>query len=93
MVKYWYKKGDKSRGVGWVYASRGGVNAGSARWLYKKPGGAWKVGAGWKKAKNEGSFVQTHWGRGGHSGPMFPRGTQICTQYKGLSTKACVKLA
>lgn len=35
VVRYWYKKGAESRGVGWVYASRGSVNAGSARWLYK----------------------------------------------------------
>ncbi|QBR04527.1 hypothetical protein D7Y56_00250 (plasmid) [Streptomyces sp. S501] len=39
-----------------------------------------------------GTFVETSWGRDGHTGPVYPRGTRICVQFKGLSTKACVTL-
>ncbi|MFJ8255631.1 hypothetical protein [Streptomyces sp. NPDC094466] len=31
-------------------------------------------------------------GRDGHTGPKYPSGTQVCVQFKGLSTKACVTL-
>ncbi|MFJ1838943.1 hypothetical protein ACIOJ9_34400 [Streptomyces sp. NPDC088175] len=92
VVFHWHKRGAKSRGVGWVYASREGVRSGTARWMVKKPGGTWKVGGGWKRARRVDSFVETSWGRDGHTGPKYPRGTQVCVQFRGLSTKACVTL-
>ncbi|WP_406466368.1 hypothetical protein OHB07_39015 (plasmid) [Streptomyces sp. NBC_00111] len=93
VAHYWYKRGSSARGVGWVYASREGVRSGTARWLVKKPGGAWKTGGGWKRAgRVGGTFVETSWGRDGHTGPEYPRGTRICVQFKGLSAKACVTL-
>ncbi|MEV2262783.1 hypothetical protein AB0J13_29460 [Streptomyces anulatus] len=92
VAHYWYKRGSSARGVGWVYASREGVRSGTARWLVKRPGGAWKTGGKWKAAKRIGSFVETSWGRDGHTGPKYPRGTKVCVQFKGLSTKACVTL-
>nr|PPQ62023.1 hypothetical protein C5F59_39285 [Streptomyces sp. QL37] len=39
-----------------------------------------------------GTFVETSWGRDGHTGPVYPRGTRICVQFKGLSTKAAAGL-
>ncbi|MDQ0693581.1 hypothetical protein [Streptomyces sp. W4I9-2] len=69
-----------------MYASREGVRSGTARWLVKRPGGTWK------RAKRIGSFVETSWGRDGHTGPKYPRNTKVCVQFKGLSTKACVTL-
>ncbi|MFI1532317.1 hypothetical protein [Streptomyces griseus] len=92
VVHHWHKRGSSARGVGWVYASREGVRSGTARWLVKKPGGSWKAGGGWKRAHRVGSHVETSWGRDGHTGPKYPRGTKVCTQFKGLSTKACVTL-
>ncbi|MEJ8632083.1 hypothetical protein [Streptomyces sp. MS2.AVA.5] len=95
MVKYWHKKGSQQRGVGWVYASRGGVKKGagySARWVYKKPGGSWKAGARWKKTVNHGTFNEASWGSDGHTGPRYPRSTRICVQFTGVRTQACVTL-
>lgn len=93
VAHYWYKRGSTARGVGWVYASREGVRSGTARWLIKKPGGTWKTGGGWKRAAGVGgTFAETSWGRDGHTGPVYPRGTRICIEFKGLSTKACVTL-
>ncbi|MER5556785.1 hypothetical protein ABT001_34925 [Streptomyces sp. NPDC002793] len=93
VAHYWYKRGSTARGVGWVYASREGVRSGTARWHVKKPGGTWKAASGWKRAARVGgNFVETSWGRDGHTGPVYPRGTRICVQFKGLSTKACVTL-
>ncbi|WP_257138745.1 hypothetical protein [Streptomyces sp. rh34] len=92
VVHHWHKRGSSARGVGWVYASREGVRSGTARWLVKKPGGTWKTGGGWKRASRVGSFVETSWGRDGHTGPKYPSGTKLCVQFKGLSTKACVTL-
>lgn len=52
-----------------------------------------KAGSGWKRAgRVGGTFVETSWGRDGHTGPVYPRGTRLCVQFKGLSTKACVTL-
>ncbi|WP_329151214.1 hypothetical protein OG275_38260 (plasmid) [Streptomyces niveus] len=92
VVKYWYKQGSASRGVGWVYASRNGVRSGALRWHVKTPGGSWKVGAGWKRAVSRGGFVEASWGKDGHTGPKYPRNTRICSEYRGLATKACVTL-
>ncbi|MET8661386.1 hypothetical protein [Streptomyces griseus] len=92
VVHHWHKRGSSARGVGWVYASREGVRSGTARWLVKKPGGTWKTGGKWKRASRVGSHVETSWGRDGHTGPKYPSGTKVCTQFKGLSTKACVTL-
>ncbi|MFE7057170.1 hypothetical protein ACFVAO_18380 [Streptomyces californicus] len=92
VVHHWHKRGSTARGVGWVYASREGVRTGTARWLVKKPGGAWKTGGGWKRAARVGSFVETAWGRDGHTGPTYPRGSRICVEFRGLETKACVTL-
>ncbi|MFJ8644374.1 hypothetical protein [Streptomyces sp. NPDC093610] len=85
MAHYWYKRGSSARGVGWVYASREGVRSGTARWLVKKPGGTWKAGSGWKRAGQVGgTFAETSWGRDGHTGPVYPRGTQVA-----CSSRAC----
>ncbi|MEH0564421.1 hypothetical protein QBA37_35205 [Streptomyces silvae] len=94
VAHYWYKRGSSARGVGWVYASREGARSGTACWLVKKPGGIWKAASGWKRAARptNGTFVQTSWGRDGHTGLVYPRGTQVCVQFKGLSTKGCVSL-
>ncbi|MEU4181023.1 hypothetical protein [Streptomyces sp. NPDC026589] len=92
VAHYWYKRGSASRGVGWVYASNEGVRSGTARWLVKKPGGTWKTGGGWKRAKRVTDFVEVSWGRDGHTGPKYPAGTKLCVQFKGLSTKGCVTL-
>lgn len=79
--------------MGWVYASREGVRADTARWLFKKPGDTWKTGGVWKRAgRVGGTFAETSWGRDGHTGPVYPRGTRICVQFKGLPTMACVSL-
>ncbi|MFE7451469.1 hypothetical protein [Streptomyces griseus] len=92
VVHHWHKRGSSARGVGWVYASREGVRSGTARWLVKQPGGTWKTGGGWKRAHRVGSHVETSWGRDGRTGPKYPRGTKVCVQFKGLSTKACMTL-
>ncbi|MFI8200908.1 hypothetical protein ACIF6K_31045 [Streptomyces sp. NPDC085942] len=92
VVHHWYKRGSTARGVGWVYASREGVRSGTARWTVKAPGSPWKTGGGWKRAHRVGSHVETAWGRDGHTGPKYPRGTKVGVQFRGLSTKACVTL-
>ncbi|MEU3433137.1 hypothetical protein [Streptomyces sp. NPDC006863] len=92
VVHHWHRSGAQARGVGWVYASRQGVRSGTARWLVKAPGAAWKIGGGWKRATRTGSFVEASWGRDGHTGPKYPRGTKLCVEFRGLSTKACVTL-
>ncbi|MEV7659902.1 hypothetical protein AB0O39_37805 [Streptomyces anulatus] len=92
VVHHWHKRGSSSRGVGWVYASREGVRSGTARWLVKKPGGTWKTGGGWKRAKRINNFVEVHWGKDGHTGPKYPKNSRICIEFKGLSKKACVTL-
>jgi hypothetical protein len=99
VAKTWHQKGSTKRGVSWVYASLGRPAKGktySARWLYKTPGGSWKVGEGWKKTRrggeDTGAFVETWWGSDGHTGPRFPRKTRLCTEFRGISTKACVTL-
>ncbi|MGW5802786.1 hypothetical protein ACWFQ7_33460 [Streptomyces bacillaris] len=93
VVHHWHKHGASSRGVGWVYASREGVRSGTARWLVKTPGGSWKVGGGWKRAVSTGgNFVEATWGKDGHTGPKYPKGSRICVEYRGLAAKACVTL-
>ncbi|MDX2692190.1 hypothetical protein [Streptomyces ipomoeae] len=95
VIKYWYKKGSKSRGVSWVYTDKG-TNSNKtlyARWLYQKPGGKLRVAKSWKKSKDRGPYVSVDWYAGGdHKGPIFPKGTKICTQFKGV-TKFCKTLA
>ncbi|MEU5372496.1 hypothetical protein ABZ362_26605 [Streptomyces sp. NPDC005951] len=42
-----------------------------------------------------GSFVETSWGRDGHTGPKYPKNTKntkVCVEFRGLSTTACVQL-
>ncbi|WP_411082581.1 hypothetical protein [Streptomyces sp. cmx-18-6] len=92
VVYHWHKRGAKVRGVSWVYASNERVKSGTARWIVKKPGGKWKTGGKWKKAVHKGGFVETTWGRAGHTGPKYPRGTKICAEFRKLTTKACVTL-
>ncbi|MGW4180420.1 hypothetical protein [Streptomyces rubiginosohelvolus] len=92
VVHHWHRRGAQARGVGWVYASREGVRSGTARWLVKAPGAAWKTGGGWKAATRTGSFVEASWGRDGHTGPKYPRGSKVCVEFRGLTTKACVTL-
>lgn len=81
MAHYWYERGSSARGVGWVHASREGVRSGTARWLVKKPGRTWKTGGAWKRAGRVDTFVETSWGRDGHTGPMYPRGTRMCIEF------------
>ncbi|MEV5259907.1 hypothetical protein AB0L02_17855 [Streptomyces anulatus] len=52
----------------------------------------WKTGGGWKAAVRKSVFVESSWGRDGHTGPKYPKSTKVCIQFKGLSTKACVTL-
>ncbi|MGW8760981.1 hypothetical protein ACWGN5_00620 [Streptomyces sp. NPDC055815] len=99
VVEYWHNQGASQRGIGWVYASKKPARKGvvySARWTYKAPGKAWKIGGGWKKAdltqSSNGFFAAVWWGRGGHTGPLVPKGTQVCTQYKGERTSTCLTL-
>ncbi|MER5973433.1 hypothetical protein ABT112_27525 [Streptomyces sp. NPDC002055] len=99
VVEYWYKKGSHSRGVGWIYAGKDNPAAGKtyyARWLYKKPGGSWKVGKSWRKGtkvhNSSESWIEVDWGRGGHTGPKFPRNTKIAIQFKGSGTKRAATL-
>ncbi|MFI0005771.1 hypothetical protein ACH4NR_37045 [Streptomyces globisporus] len=92
VVHHWHRRGAQARGVGWVYASREGVRSGTARWLVKKPGDTWKTGGGWKRANRVGTFVETSWGRDGHTGPKYPRGSKLCVEFRGLTTKACITL-
>lgn len=92
MVHHWHRRGVDTRGVGWVYPSRGGVRSGTARRLVKKPGAAWKTGGGWKPVTLVGRHMETSWGRDGHTGPKYPRDARMCVDFRGLSTTACVTL-
>ncbi|MFJ7201054.1 MULTISPECIES: hypothetical protein [unclassified Streptomyces] len=70
-----------------------------ARWSYQKPGGGTKS-SGWKKAgwtgdngRAPGVAVEALWGHGERAGgPKFPKGTLLCTQFKGSKQKACLRL-
>ncbi|MEU0061254.1 hypothetical protein [Streptomyces sp. NPDC006334] len=94
-MNYWYKKGSSSRGVEWVYASKDTQSNKTfyARWTYKKPGGKTHVGKGWKKAAPQGTgstrYMGVSWYAGKHQGPVFPKNTKICIEFKGYSTKSC----
>jgi hypothetical protein len=99
--QYWFNEGSKTRRVNAVEAGKfNSVNKTTtyyARWLYKKPGGGTQVGGGWRKAKiykRNGQLVAwAVWGKyDSYTGKAFPKGTLICTQYKGSSQKACKKL-
>ncbi|MFI6415425.1 hypothetical protein [Streptomyces sp. NPDC050585] len=97
VVEYWYRPGSRSRGVDFVYASRSPVSTRAAyyaRWTYRAPGKAVKVGGGWKRAAVvDGRFAEAHWGQGArHKGPTVPAGTVVCTHYEGSSHSACVTL-
>ncbi len=99
VTKYSYRQGSTQRRVDWVYASLGRPAKGrvyAARWVYKRPGGSWKVGGSWKRPRHRGegagAFVETWWGSGGHAGPHLPQSTRLCTEFKGVSAKACVML-
>ncbi|MGV9315202.1 hypothetical protein ACWDR0_23910 [Streptomyces sp. NPDC003691] len=98
VVKHWHKKGSKSRGVGWVYASTersGKRKTYEARWLYQRPGGKMRAASGWKKARRPDarvSFVETHWGRDGRTGPRYPVNTRICIEFRGVGKRICVRL-
>ncbi|WP_277627701.1 hypothetical protein [Streptomyces sp. ZL-24] len=39
-----------------------------------------------------GSFVEATWGKDGHTGPKYPKGSRICVEYRGLAAKACATL-
>ncbi|MFF6903352.1 hypothetical protein [Streptomyces hydrogenans] len=98
VVKHWHKKGATMRGVGWVYASTeitGKRSTYQARWLYQRPGGKLTAASGWKKAKRpapDTTFVETHWGRDGRTGPQYPTGTRICVEIRETGRTACVRL-
>jgi hypothetical protein len=93
-IHYWYKKGSDSRGVSWVDATKETKSnkAFYARWLYQKPGGKQHVGKSWKKAKDFGYFMEADWNAAEHRGPVFPKNTKICIQFKGYSTQLCKTL-
>lgn len=70
-----------------------------AQWSHKKPGhSTWT--SGWKRStwtgdngRAPGVAVETLWGRKGRfGGPKLPRGTVLCTQFKGSDAKACYRL-
>jgi hypothetical protein len=99
--EYWYKSGSSTRGLNSVGAHKSDLKKKStlyARWLYKKPGGTYKVGKSWKKATLTRVYDGTYdahagWGKNdSHTGPKFPKNTVICTQFKGSSTKVCATL-
>ncbi len=97
VVKTWNRKGAKARGVGWVYASTervGKRKVYTARWYYQRPGGKMTAATGWKKAMGfpDASFVETHWGRDGRSGPQYPVGTKICIDFRETGQPLCVRL-
>ena len=90
-VNYWYKKGSNSRGVEWVYASK---DTQSTKTFYARKT---HVGKSWKKATVEAAgqsnrYMGVSWYAGKHKGPVFPKNTKICIQFKGYSTTACVTL-
>ncbi|GGS25314.1 hypothetical protein GCM10010284_67790 [Streptomyces rubiginosohelvolus] len=39
-----------------------------------------------------GSFVETSWGRDGHTDPKYPKNPKVCVEFRGLTAKACVNL-
>lgn len=88
----------KTRAVNFMSAVKGNPKKGKtyyARWLYKKPGGSAKVGMSWRKASKPNSVgeVSSKWGtRSSNSGPKLPKGTLVCTQFKGSEQKVCHKL-
>ncbi|MEU6272047.1 hypothetical protein ABZ871_06440 [Streptomyces populi] len=94
-VNYWYKKGSDNRGVEWVHASKDTQSSKTfyGRWTYKKPGGTTHVGKGWRKAVFEGKgsarYAGVDWYAGKHKGPVFPKNTKICIEFKGYATKSC----
>ncbi|MFE4660901.1 hypothetical protein ACFRFJ_29945 [Streptomyces hydrogenans] len=97
VVKTWHKKGSTARGVGWVYASlelTGKRRVHHARWLYQRPGGKLTAASGWKRAPRvtDTTFVETHWGRDGRTGPQYPKGTRVCIEFRETGKRACVKL-
>ncbi|MFF6903358.1 hypothetical protein [Streptomyces hydrogenans] len=38
------------------------------------------------------TFVETHWGRDGRTGPQYPTGTRICVEIRETDRTACVRL-
>ncbi|MFD4370101.1 hypothetical protein [Streptomyces sp. NPDC058486] len=97
VVKPWHKTGAKARGVGWVYASlelTGKRRVHHARWLYQRPGGKLTAASGWKKAKRpaDASFVETHWGWDGRTGPQYPVNSKMCIEFRETGKWACVRL-
>jgi hypothetical protein len=66
VVECWYRPGWSWRGVGFVYASRSPVSTRAAyyaRWTYRVPKAATKVGGGGKRAGVvDGRFAEAHWG-------------------------------
>lgn len=93
-----YKKGSNTRTLTYVDADLRPYKKGSAaRWLYKKPGGTTHVGKSWQKSvktsDTEGSAAVSSWGSmTATTGPKFPKNTQVCIQFKGYRTTACLKL-
>jgi hypothetical protein len=99
--EYWYTSGSSTRALNSVGAHKSDLKRKStlyARWLYKKPGGTYKVGKSWRKAAltrvSDGTYdAHVGWGKNdSHTGPKFPKNTVICTQFKGSSTKVCATL-
>ncbi|MEU3633022.1 hypothetical protein [Streptomyces fradiae] len=96
VVRYWYQRGSDQRRLSWVYASREPVSKGRtyvARWSYRVPGGVWKT-SGWKQLRHmpRAKFAEVGWGKGGRTGRAYPRGTQVCTEHKGIKGRLCLSL-
>lgn len=92
-----YHKSGSARVVEWVFAGKNTRSkaAVSARWVYTAPGAPMRVGAGWRKATatNSGdTWRGVSWGDVGYNGLKIPKNSRLCTQFKGSSTLACVKV-
>ncbi|MFC9529046.1 hypothetical protein ACFT38_00610 [Streptomyces sp. NPDC056975] len=92
-----YHKSGSARVVESVFAGKNTRNkaAVAARWVYTAPGAPMRVGAGWRKSSARWSgdtWRGVNWGAIGHNGPKIPARSRLCTQFKGSSTLACVKV-
>ncbi|MFD0514199.1 hypothetical protein [Streptomyces aureus] len=92
-----YHKSGSARVVESVFAGKNTRNkaAVAARWVYTAPGARMRVGAGWRKPSARWSgdtWRGVNWGAIGHNGPKIPARSRLCTQFKGSSILACVKV-
>lgn len=94
VVTYKYKKGSRSRTVGWVYASKDTrAKSGAARWSYSA-GGSRHV-TGWRSstARHSGKgWRGVSWGDVGANTKRVAAGSKVCAQFKGSHRWTCVKV-